>query len=82
MCVCVVGVGVEGERVGEGEGDAAGEVHGGTEQAISWGQRRPLHPHHQQRDGVGLPVHLQLHGLELVRPGHHDHHTGGDWCVS
>ena len=35
MCAClpacVSGVGVEGERVGEGEGDSVGEVHGGAE---------------------------------------------------
>lgn len=79
--LCAAGVGMEGECVGEGEGDVAGEVHGGAEQTVSRGRRRPLHPHHQQRDGVGFPVHLQLHGLELVRPRHHDHLTGGDRCV-
>lgn len=67
--------------MGEGEGDVAREVHGGAEQTVSRGRRRPLHPHHQQRDGVGFPVHLQLHGLELVWPRHHDHLAGGDWCV-
>lgn len=78
--VCITtGVGVEGERVGEGERDAAGEVHGGAEQTVGRGRRRPLHPHHQQRDGVRFPVHLQLHGLERIRAWHHDHHTGGDW---
>ena len=79
-CVAA-GVGVEGERVGEGEGDAVREVHGGAEQIVSRRRRRPLHPYHQQRDGVWLPVHLQLHGLELVRPWHHDHNTGGERCV-
>lgn len=34
VCVCVhvrAGVGLEGERVGEREGDAFGEVHSGAE---------------------------------------------------
>lgn len=83
MCfrVCAAGVGVEGERVGEGKRNAAGEVHGGAEQTVGWGRRRPLHAHHQQCDGVRLPVHLQLHGLEFIRPRHHDHLPGDDGCV-
>lgn len=76
--VRVSGLGMEGERVGEGEGNAAGEVHSGAEQTVHRGRGCPLQAHHQQCDGVGLPVHLQLHGLELLRPRHHDHHTGGD----
>lgn len=81
-CVCAAGVGMEGERVGEGERDAPGEVHRGAEQTGGGGRRRPLHPHHQQRDGVGLPVHLQLYGLEFVWTRHHDHLPGGERCVS
>lgn len=69
---------MERECVGEGKGNAAGAVHSGAEQTIRRGRGRPLHTHHQQRDGVGLPVHVQLHSLELLRSWHHDHHTGGD----
>lgn len=64
--------------MGKGEGDPDGEVHGGAEQTSVPGWSRPLHPHHQQRDGVRLPFALQLHRLELLRPGHHDHHPGGE----
>lgn len=45
-------MGLEGERVGEGEGNTSGALHSGAEQVIGRGRRRPLHPHHQQRDGV------------------------------
>lgn len=79
--MCAAGVGVEGECVGEGEGDAVGEVHSGAEQTLSRGRWGPLHPHHQQRDGVRFPVHLQLHGVELFWLGYHDHHPGGDGWV-
>lgn len=44
--MCAVGVGMEGECVGKGEGDAAGEVHGGAEQTISRGWQCPLHTHY------------------------------------
>lgn len=83
---CPSGLGVEGECVGEGEGDADGEVHGGAEQTSVPGWSRPLHPHHQQRNGVWLPLALQLHRVELLWPGHHDRHPGGErygrnpWC--
>lgn len=78
LSVIVSGLGMEGERVGEGERNAAGEVHSGAEQTVRRGRGRPLHAHHQQRDGVGLSVHVQLHGVELLRPRDHDHHAGGD----
>lgn len=74
----VAGLGVEGERVGEGERHADGALHGGAEQAAVAGRRRPLHPHHQQRHGVRLPLAVQLHRLEFLRTRHHDHHSGGD----
>lgn len=71
---------MEGERVGEGERNAAGEVHSGAEQTVRRGRGRPLHANHQQRDGVGLPLHVQLHGVELLWSWNHDHHAGGERC--
>lgn len=67
--------------MGEGERNAAGEVHSGAEQTVRRGRGRPLHAHHQQRDGVGLPVHVQLHSVELLWSWNHDHHTEGDRYV-
>lgn len=76
--MCAPGLGVEGECVGEREGHLDGEVHRGAEQASVPGRSRPLHAHHQQRHGVRLPLAVQLHRLERLRTGHHDHHPGGD----
>lgn len=50
--MCVSGLGVEGERVGERERHPDGAVHCGAEQTSITGRGRPLHPHHQQRHGV------------------------------
>lgn len=76
--MCVSGLGVEGERVGERERHPDGAVHCGAEQTSITRRGRPLHSHHQQRHGVWLPLALQLHRLELIRTWHHDHHPGRD----
>lgn len=74
----VVGVGLEGERVGEGERHVDGALHGRAKQAAVAGRGRALHTHHQQRHGIRLPLAIQLHCLELLRAPHHDHHSGGN----
>ncbi|KAL0189410.1 hypothetical protein M9458_016509, partial [Cirrhinus mrigala] len=71
-------VGMEGKCVGKRKGDPIRTIHGRTEQNARTGRRSALHPHHQQRHGVRLPVHIQLHRLEFIRTWDHDHHTGRD----
>lgn len=80
LCV-LAGLGVEGERVGERKRHSDGEVHRGAKQTSIPGRGGPLHPHHQQRHGVRLPLAVQLHCLELLRAWNHDHHPEGERFV-
>ncbi|KAK7881554.1 hypothetical protein WMY93_029963 [Mugilogobius chulae] len=77
------GVGVEGERVGEGEGDTSGAIHGGAESSQRRGRRSLIHAHHINNVmGVRLPnPPTTARPGNAFGPGTMIIHAGGDSTV-